>query len=250
MIAAGAIAVMVLALTTPGMGASSPEPAPSDLPEIGHTKSTTPACAVMRDLVIPSFAAARRADARFAVTQTRLPRYAEARADVKNDRNTAGTDNQIVEGLQESLLSQIDQDAANMLGYAAFIGKALGDPRLAADSKDPDVQEERAQLQALYAVQQSRAAALAELAARDRVKLTTSQMGAARIKGKMAEATVSDAASPQPFETAAPAMPNFSGNSFADKQRMSAWTRDMAKAVADAENRAAKSFLPLAQRCR
>jgi hypothetical protein len=248
--AGGSIAILVLTLAIAGPDAPVPAATPSDLPEIGHTKATTPACAAMRDLVIPSFDAARRADARFAETQTRLPRYAEARADVKNDRNATGTDNQITEGLQESLLSRLDQDAANLLAYAAFINRALGDPRLAADSKDPDVQEERTQLQAVYAIQQARASMLAELAARDRVVLTRRQMAELKMPGKNAEPSVNEGPSPQPFETAAPGLPTFTGNAFADKERARAWTRDMARAVADAENRAAKSFLPLAQRCR
>jgi hypothetical protein len=248
--AGGSIAILVLTLAIAGADAPVPAATPSDLPEIGRTKATTPACAAMRDLVIPSFEAARRADARFVDAQKRLLRYAEARVDVKNDRNQTGTDNQIQEVSQEALLSQLDQDAASLLAHAAVINKALGDPRLPADSKDPDVREERAQLQALYAAQQARASMLAELASRDRVTLTQRQMAELDMTGKNAKAAVHEGPPPQPFQTPPPGMPLLSRNGFADKQSLGVWTRDMATAVADAENRAAKSFLPIAQRCR
>jgi hypothetical protein len=227
-----------------------PAAAPPDLPEIGRTKATTPACAAMRDLVIPSFAAAKKADARFVETQTRLPKYAEIRADAKNDRNKTHDDS-----FQESMLSRLEQDAANLLGYAAFIAKALGDPRLAADSKDPDVQDERAQLQAVYAVQQARAKMIAEFAARERMTLSTGQLAPDGTFYRKLLTPIPRAPEPTPQAvaadtTAAPGMPLFSGIAFVDKDRANAWGRDMTKAVTDAENRAAKSFLPVAQRCR
>ncbi len=239
----------MLALAGAGSVTPAPDATPADLPEIGRTKATTPACAAMRDLVIPSFEAARRADARFVDAQKRLLRYAEARADVKNDRNQTGTDNQIQEVSQEARLSQLDQDAANLLAHAAVINKALGDPRLPADSKDPDVREERAQLQALYAAQQARASMLAELGSRDRVTLTQRQMAELDMTGKNAKAAVHEGPPPQPFRTPPPGMPLLSRNGFADKQSLGVWTGTMVKTVTDAENRAAKSFLPIAQRC-
>ncbi|MBV9409392.1 MAG: hypothetical protein JO164_11260, partial [Candidatus Eremiobacteraeota bacterium] len=49
---------------------------PAPLPEIGRVRSTSPACTVMRDLIMPSVNAALRADARFAETRKRLPNYA------------------------------------------------------------------------------------------------------------------------------------------------------------------------------
>ena len=249
-------AALALALAIAGTTAQVPAPAPtevpaavpSDLPEIGRTKATTPACAAMRDLVIPSFAAAKKADARFVETQTRLPKYAEIRADAKNDRNKTRDDS-----FQESMLSRLEQDAANLLGYSAFIAKALGDPRLAADSKDPDVQDERAQLQAVYAVQQARAKMIAEFVARERMALSTGQLTVDGTMQKMAPLPRAPEPTPQAVAadtTAAPGMPLFSGIAFADKDRANAWGRDMSKAVAAVENRAAKSFLPLAQRCR
>ena len=244
-------AALSLLLAFAGTTAQAPAPAPavaatevpaavpSDLPEIGRTKSASPACSAMRDLVIPSFAAARKADARFSETQTRLPKYAEIRAESKND------------AFQESMLSRLEQDASNLLGYAAFINKALGDPRLSADSKDPDVQAERTQLQSLYAMQQARAKMLAQFAIRERVTMTKSQMdGLSMSGGRNQLLPVSVDAAPNPFETGAPGMPTFSGIAFADKATATNWGVGMAKAVADAENSAAKSFLPLAQRCR
>ena len=253
--AGGVTAALALALAIAGTTAQVPAPtevpaaAPSDLPEIGRTKATTPACAAMRDLVIPSFAAAKKADARFVETQTRLPKYAEIRADAKSDRNKTHDDS-----FQESMLSRLEQDAANLLGYAAFIAKALGDPRLAADSKDPDVQDERAQLQAVYAVQQARAKMIAEFVARERMTLSTGQLAPdGTFYGKLTPIPRAPEPTPQAVAadtTAAPGMPLFSGIAFADKDRANAWGRDMTKAVTDAENRAAKSFLPLAERCR
>jgi hypothetical protein len=246
----GTIAVLMLAVSGAGPVAPVPDTAPPDLPEIGRTKATTPACAAMRDLVIPSFAAAKRADARFVEAQKRLLRYGEVRAETKTDRNQTGTDNQIQEVSQEALLSQLDQDASNLLAQAAIINKALGDPRLAADSKDPDVREERAQLQALYAAEQTRASMLAELASRDRVSLTQRQMDEVKTGTKTAEMPVREGPPPQPFRTPPPGMPLLNRNGFADKESLGVWTGTMVKTVTDAESRAAKSFLPIAQRCR
>ncbi len=247
-------AALAVTLAFGGVAAQAPVPTavpavvPSDLPEIGRTKSASPVCAAMRDLVIPSFAAARKADARFAETQTRLPKYAEIRADAKNDRNKTHDD-----VFQEMALSRIEQDAANLLGYAAFINKALGDPRLSADIKDPEVQAERSQLQSLYAIQAARAQMLAEFAARERVSLTRTQVADDGSMNKRAPMPISPDPSPPvaaPDSTAAPGMPLFSGIAFADKERANAWTRDITKAVAASESTAAKTFLPLAQRCR
>jgi len=246
----GTIAVLMLALAGAGPVAPAPDATPADLPEIGRTKATTPACAAMRDLAIPSFAAAKRADARFVEAQKRLLRYGEVRADTKTDLNQTGTDNQIQEVSQETLISQLDQDASNLLAQAAIVNKALGDPRLAADSKDPDVREERAGLQALYTAQQTRASMLAELASRDRVLLTQRQMDEVKMGTNIAEMPVREGPPPQPYRTAPPGMPLLGRNGFADKESLGVWSGTMVKAVTDAESRAAKSFFPIAQRCR
>src|ERR1700736_5863579 len=66
----------------------TPTPAPSAspgfaFPEIGRVRATTPACAVMRDLITPSYAASMRADIRFAKIRKMFPKLVE----IVDDRN-------------------------------------------------------------------------------------------------------------------------------------------------------------------
>ena len=158
---AGAIVLIAALGAEP---APTPSPAAGGLPEIGRVRSATPACTVMRDLVIPSFAAARRADARFAETRKRLPDWGELAADAAPD-----------DPMRQSALAKLDADATKLLGEALVINRALGDPRLAADSTDPVVREERRELQQLYDTQKTRANILWEYVMRKNIAMSKAQ---------------------------------------------------------------------------
>jgi hypothetical protein len=235
----------------------APEPSASpaaQLPEIGRVRATSAACAAMRDLVIPAFAAARRADARFAETQKRLPKYGEIAGDPGNRTSV----------VRESELSKLSIDAANLLQESQRIAQLLADPRLANDVGDPSVAAERAQLQEVYAAQQTRAAILSEFVQRESTSLSRANVGmedghALDKKGgkKGGEAPVKDPQetiprTPLPAYTKQPNGMPLLNSEFPqmNKATLGDWGSSAAKLVRDKENAAAKTFLPLAQGCR
>lgn len=219
-------------------GSSGETPPP--LPNIGRVRSAMPACSAMRDLVIPSFAAARRSDVRFEATRKQLPNYAELISDPLHR-----------EGIyRESALARIDNDATKLLEEALVISKALGDARF-ANKSDPDVVAEKRALQQLYETVQTRANTLNEFVMRQRVAIAkngidtgTSAYGGGR------GPTVPPTGAPMPVLTAPPGMPLLQGNNLSDKQAMNQWSGDMSAAVRYSENEAARTFLPIAQKCR
>lgn len=238
------VALSTLLVCIAAAPAPSPEPS-SVLPEIGRTRANTPACAAMRDLVIPSFAAAQRADARFVETRKTLPSYADIRAD--RDEGTKY-------GVQrEAGLARLGSDAARLEQEAQSIKKALDDPRLAKTSTDPQVVAERQQLEQLYAVQRARADALNEFVLREQVAIAPHTIGsnrgiAAKMKLDPVEPTPAIAA---PGSTAPPGMPLLTGiDQQEDKRRMEQWTNGIALLVRKSEAEAAVTFLPIAQSCR
>jgi hypothetical protein len=223
-------------------GTETPAPA-STLPEIGRVRAATPACAAMRDLVIPSFAAARRADVRFAQTRARLPQYVEYIDDPEH-RNDV---------FRESALSKLDADATAILNETLVLNKALGDPRF-KDPTDPQVAAEKAQLEQLYDTQQARANQLQEFVMRQRNAIakngiddSSALTGTRRQQGRDASAP----AAPMPALTAPPGMPLLGGRiALADKAAINDWSGSMAAAVRASENQAARAFLPIAHGCR
>jgi hypothetical protein len=248
-----ALAVLACVAAAPAV----PEPAPSagGLPEIGRTRANSPACAAMRDLVVPSFAAAQRADARFAETRKRLPRYGQFAADAGSnrirDRNTGTGD-----AFRESELARLDSDAARLLQEAQVIKKLIADPRLAPDSKDPQIQAERAQLEQLYAMQQQRAALLSEFVQRENTNLGKKNVGMegnGGLSSKLGKIERDPDPSPQPIPLPSangPAgMPVLSGLDIADRSRLGEWGDHIAAAVRASENQAAKTFLAIAKTC-
>jgi hypothetical protein len=224
--------------------APSPQPSPV-LPEIGRTRANTPACAAMRDLVIPSFAAAQRADARFTETRKTLPSYADVRAD--RDEGTKYGVN------REAGLARLGSDAARLEQEAQSIKKALDDPRLAKTSTDPQVVAERQQLEQLYAVQRARADALNEFVLREQVAIAPHTIGSNR---GIAPRTKFEPVEPPPpiavpGSTAPPGMPLLTGiDQQEDKRRIDEWTNGIALLVRKSEAEAAMTFLPIAQSCR
>jgi hypothetical protein len=223
------------------IGTLQPLAAPTErpLPEIGRTRANTPACAAMRDLVIPSFTAARRADARFAETKQKLPKYAE----IINDPGLAHT------VYRQSALARIDADANALLKESLQISKALGDPRLAANSKDPQVQAERAGLQSLFETQQARANLLTEFVTRERIATATDGMeDTGALRGRS-----DPPATPTPGPMAAkqpPNMPLLVGSMFSDKQAFNDWSNEISAFVRSGENESAKTFITIARACR
>jgi hypothetical protein len=219
-------------------------PFQSPLPDIGRTRATTRACAVMRDLIVPSFEAALRADKRYAEARKRLPNYAEVAGDQMH-RDDA---------VQQMVLTRLDSDASTLLREAQVVSKALGDPRIAATVTDPQVMAERRSLQQLYEAQMTRASLLNEFVMREHV--ATAKRGIddnsafrARNAGQSSSFVT---AAPVPIAqlTAPPGMPLRSGNSMADKNSLQEWGTLMATYVRANENEAAKTFYTIAQTCR
>jgi hypothetical protein len=220
---------------------ATPQPMVPQLPKIGRVRAATPACSAMRDLVIPSFAAANRSDARFAETRKRLPDYAELVADPLHRADI----------YRESALARLDGDANKLLEEALVISKALGDPRF-ANKDDAEVVAEKRALDQMYRAIQSRANTLNEFVMRQRVAIakagidtsTTAFGGNSRIPAAQSSAV------PLPVMTAKPGMPLLQGDNFSDKRQMNEWGGDMSAYVRASENLAAKTFLPIAQKCR
>lgn len=250
-IAVSLVALAVVASAPSRLVAQVPVTPSSPLPEIGRIRATSAACAAMRDLVIPAFAAARRADMRFTQTQQRLPKYGEIVADPSNQSGI----------VRESALHRLSMDAASLLQESQQIAKLLGDPRLSKDVTDPAVVAERARLQELYAAQQTRAAILSEFTQRESMALARANVGmedhgAFAGRGRTSTAPAGQSVDalpgpPLPATSAQPGMPLLNAQ-FPDLNRgqMSDWGNTAAKLVRDAENDAAKTFLPLANGCR
>jgi hypothetical protein len=230
--------VLIAALGAEPLPSPSPSPAPAaGLPEIGRVRSATPACAVLRDLVIPSFAAARRGDARFAETRKRLPEFGELNTDAAPD-----------DVFRQSALAKLDADATKLLEEALVINRALGDPRLAADSKDPAVLEERRQLQQLYDTQKTRANILWEYVMRKNIAMSKAQFAAdPTIGGRRVPQDADD--KPNRDLVVLPGMPPESRIGLASRRRLEEWGAAIATGIRVSENAAAKAFIPIAQRC-
>jgi len=219
------------------------EPSTAPLPEIGRTRANSPACAAMRDLVIPSFAAAQRADARFVETRKQLPNYGSVLADDENKNSV----------FRDAALARLDTDVSVLLREALVIKKALADPRLAAGSSDPQVVAERAQLQSLYDVQRGRADLLNEFVMREHVKTAQNGMeGNGGVASRGGTYTKVDAlpGKPLPDVTAPPGMPLLnSEHGMLNRKVLDDWGTTIAAFVRTKENEAAKAFLPIAKGC-
>jgi hypothetical protein len=211
-----------------------PAPFASPLPEIGRVRSTTPACAIVRDLIIPSIEAGRRADVRFAQTRTRLPQY----VDIAEDPDHAD------DVYRRSALAKLDNDASALLEEALVLNRALGDPRLAKPT-DPQVIAERAALQQLYDAHKTRAFMLWEFVMRQRNATATSGIGPSPFE-------VQDSTPrPDPAMTAPPGMPLLNGSmSLADKRAMNEWSSNISAYVHAGELASVKVLVPIAQSCR
>ena len=246
LLAAASVAVAIALGAVPAAAqvpAATPTAAPdASLPEIGRVRSTVPACAALRDLVIPSFSAAQRADTRFLQTRVRLPQYAEIAADPVHKNDV----------FRDSALAKLDADATAMLNESLQMDKALRDPRL-KDSTDPQVVAEREGLQQLYAVQKARANQLQEFVMRERNATAQNGMedsGAFGGHTTPLQMSVDAPPAPIPMLNAPRSMPRLTGkNALVDKASLNEWSLNMAAAVRIGENQAAKAFLPVARSC-
>jgi len=112
-----------------------PTPAASTLPEIGRTRATRTTCAVLRELVQPSLAAAQRADKRFEESRPLLASY------VKKVDEKDPTRSFLLHRIESAYLALVDQRLA--------ISRALGDPRVSAEVTDPELLTLRRALQVI-----------------------------------------------------------------------------------------------------
>jgi len=251
-ISAPLLAAVAIAAATPMAGAQ-PETATATappLPEIGRTRATTAACAVMRDIVIPAFAAAKRADAQFGAVRAGLPRYIQLKSDYNSQRVPVKSDGIML----ESQYNRLSIDTASLLRDTDAIKKLLDDPRLNAASNDPTIREEREQLERILAAQQARSSALSELTLRESTYLSKHLVGwedpAAFAQMNIAPPDVNARVKPALAMTAPPGMPLLNGFDAADRARVDEWSAAMTRIVHISEEQAAKAFLPLAQGCR
>ena len=250
-IAVQVFAAAVFAVATPEVRA---QPAPTAsgapaLPEIGRTRATTAACAVMRDIVIPSFSAARGADARFDAVRAGAPRYIQLKSDYNSQRVPVKSDGIML----ESAYNRLSIDTASLLRDTDALRKLLDDPRISASSSDPTVRAEREQLELVYAAQQARANALSELMQRESTYLSKHMVGwedPAAFSQMNVSPSVDTPSRPAPAITAHPGMPLLTGFDAADRARLSEWGAALTRMVHASEEQAAKTFLPLAQGCR
>jgi hypothetical protein len=203
----------------------------------------------MRDVLIPSFAAAQRADARFAAVRANLPRYVQLKSDYNSQRAPVKSDGIML----ESQFNRLSVDTASLLHDVEVVKKLLDDPRMSTGSNDPTIREEREQLERLYAAQQARASALGELMLRESTYLSKHLVGW-EDPGAFAQMNLPrdlDARrKPTTAMTAPPGMPLLVGLDSADKSRIDEWAAAMTRSVRAREEQAATTFLPLAQGCR
>jgi hypothetical protein len=248
--ASAALAVALAAAAPPSpspfpLGTLQPfaSPAPAGgLPNIERVRSLPPACVTMRDVVAPAFLAARRADARFVETRKHLPEYAEIADDLQHRTDI----------YRESALAKIDADATALLGDTVAISRALGDPRLAATVGDPQVQSERAELQRVYDAQKTRADLLEQFVIRQRVAIAKNGIDDDSALAGPGQPIAPPGAPymPDPAQTPPPDMPLLNGTGISDKRAIGEWATGIASGIYRSENRAAKTFLEIASRCR
>ncbi|MBV9438966.1 MAG: hypothetical protein JOZ24_03125 [Candidatus Eremiobacteraeota bacterium] len=247
-------AALVLTVATTGAGPTFPPlpvesapPSPSaagqpTLPEIGRVRSTRPGCIAIRDLVVPSFSSALKADELYATTVVpRLDKYAEINADPN-----AGVS-------RTAALHNLDRNVSTMLERAREIGRALGDPRVAASVGDPEVLQVRSALQTLFAAQIARAGALSQFVQRETQKDSLAGIGSTNAFNGSPD-TGGAPAIPDVASTPLPGMPILHGAAgglpLADRNNMNDWATAVRVQTRARENQAAKTFYTIAQSCR
>ena len=257
---AASVAACMLAVVAAGVSAQTPSaPAPTpfvlgtfqpsgtngspSLPTIGGTKALRPACAVMRDVVVPSFSAALRADARFELTRKKLPQYVDVVDDPEHKDDAYA----------QMMLKKIDDDVDVLLDQALAVNRALGDPMLEQHKSDPQVAAEKRALEDLYEAQRTRANLMEEYVIRERAALAkqgVSDDGAFGGRGNPLATAVTPPPMSMPNLKPAPGMPFHNGIALADRASISDWGTTITKYVHTSEERAAKTFYTIANGCR
>jgi hypothetical protein len=218
----------------------TPTPAPSAspgfvLPEIGRVRAATPACAVMRDLITPAYAATMRADARFTKIRKGFPKYVDV-ADDRQDRYGAR---------HAMIVAELDRDAQALREEALVLNRALGDPRFVRPT-DTQVIAEKRELQQLYDNQSGRANLIFEFVTREQAAIMRSGMATAGGGGPAPLPEPVDPATTAPFGMPPP----LRGNELTDRTALDAWAGSIAVQVRASEHRMAEALLPIAQGCR
>ncbi|HEV2738512.1 MAG TPA: hypothetical protein VGU66_08035 [Candidatus Elarobacter sp.] len=238
-----ALAWLILAFAAPNPFALGPTPTPApsaspgfDLPEIGRVRAATPACAVMRDLIAPAYAAAVRADARFTKIRKGFPKYVDV-ADDRNDRYGAR---------HAMIVAELDRDALALRDEALVLNRALGDPRFVRPT-DPQVVAEKRELQQLYDNQSGRANLIFEFVTREQAAIMRSGMvtggggvGPAPLPAPVDPATTAPFGMPPPLR----------GIELTDRNALDEWAGTVTVQVRASEHRMAAALLPIAQSCR
>lgn len=231
--------IIAFAAANPFTLGPTPTPGPSgpprfSLPEIGRVRSTTPVCAVMRDLIAPSYAASMRADVRFVEVRKVFPRYVDV-ADDGYDRYGPR---------HAMLLAELDRDAQALRDEALVLNRALGDARLGRPA-DQQVATVKRELQQLYDSQSGRANVLWEFVTRERAALARSGTGDGNAVGAASDPT-RDRARSAPLGMP----PHFSGMELSDRRAMDDWAAAITIQVRASEHRMAGALLPISQSCR
>jgi hypothetical protein len=248
-LAAPLVAAILIAGATRALSAQpAPEPSASTLPEIGRTRATPAACAVMRDVVLPSFAASRGADAKFGELQTGLPVFLQLKSDYFGQRTEVKTDGVFL----EAQFSHLDVGLTGLLQQLEKMRKLLDDPRIAG-STDPAVIAQRERLERLYAAQSARAALTYAFLQRQSAFLNKHLVG---FEDPVAIWNINQPKRPEdgwvnaaPKVKAPPGMPVMTGFAAEDKVRIHEWTAALANVVTLNEDAAARAAAPLAQSC-
>ncbi|HEX3466071.1 MAG TPA: hypothetical protein VHS78_18630 [Candidatus Elarobacter sp.] len=246
--------IAAIAFAMPRVALAQSEPAPSaspaeQLPEIGRTRATPYACAVLRDLVVPSLAADQRADVKFGELQNRLPDYLQLKADYFGQRTEQKTDGVFL----EAQFSHLDVGLTGLLQQLETMRKLLDDPRIAS-STDPAVVAQRERLEQLYAAQHARAVLLYAYLQRQSALLNKHLVGwedpTAIAKINIPKKPEDEYKSRTPQLSAPLGMPVPSGSVAEDKSRVRNWTAAMAYVVGLNEQNVARAVAPLQQSCR
>jgi hypothetical protein len=251
--ATGSLVALALAVLPCALAAQTapPSPAPSaaPLPEIGRTRALLPACAVLRDVTVPSLVAAHEADLRFGQVQTALPRYAELKNDYASQRAPVKSDGIFL----EAQIRRLDMQLASLLQANEKIRALLADPRI-ANATDPAIVAQRDELERVYAAQQTRATLLNAFIQRQQYVLERNMVGwedpEAIAKMNMPRRPEDASVRRNPLRNRPPGMPVLTGFTATDKEHLDAWSGALAQFTRQTEAQAALALLPIAQSCR
>jgi len=218
------------------------------LPEIGRVRSISPSCAIIHDLIIPSFAAARRADDRFAIASKGVPAYAEALTDHDIGESDRSVDQRYGSDAPRQL-AHVDQAVTAILHETLVLNRALGDPRFVAGADDPKVVAEQAQLQSMYDAQMARVSILSEFVTREGMTNMKSLPGSSGLRGGRHAATASVPDPPKPA-TPVVGQPDLNGLGLNDVPASQNWMTSLDQVIHIREFNAATAFIDLAKDCR